>query len=962
MFYSSSSFGKTKACVGAKQHFLNLQGVDSSLGMKEAGSKIANAVKGVRHLWSDAEIEKHLRDDFSTLRYGNAEQAEIRLHDAVKDVTRYVNAEKERIMMGRYKTMPNPLLTIEVSEGIETMFHPHIVFYTKYADGNIGLKSVILKTGKAQSSSVTQKGADNGAYNCLQLYLGLQYLRKISRAFEGRVYLTSSMYFLRQNKDTYDKPGKPGKYEEKFFDVTGAGNVISITEEWYGRVRKLYQIVSKRKIEAIKLKDWDEVYAEALDQFKKGVEEEECSETDCERCPYFDACKYTLPPLAVKTTAKKSGSLIRTTRNQDLAIDFDSGVARINAGPGSGKTFVITRRVARLLDEGVEPSEILLITFTDAAAKEMRDRIQAEVDETGVVDDISDMRICTFNAFGNEVIKDKWAELGFTSEPFLLKNVTRKRIIADILNANPIKELDNRNFDDNSAFAKGPVYVAEKIFDVMKKNQLSVYDTDAILDATRGLRRYANEEAMKKIIALYDIYDETLRSRNYIEFSDQESLVFETLFMEPHYFDKFGIKHVIVDEFQDTSEKQVDILKALYGCKAFESLFVVGDDSQAIYGFRDTSPEYIINFPTYIGAKVDDIFLVENHRSTPEIVDFANEINNKNTKKIAKTLVATRKSKGQPVVVKGFFSLEDEYKYILDGIKKHIENGVKPEDIAFIGYTKAELMKMGSMLREANIPSVMMNPEPLIENGRVRAGIAMIKAIQDPKDTKDLLSYANGVIGGGILQKTDAEINAEIGKQKSRLAAVRALPHNQKRDEIIRLLKELDMNEDEVYQSFIDTLSSEQTVQGMLDYCNDFYRFGFDEAIRRNRSYPGVVLTTAHSSKGLEWNVVYNSLSKYDSEDVHSNLDYEEERRRLLFVSATRAKNELFVTGQYIGWVKTDPDNPKNKQIHYNEFLLDSYDAIGEPKTNKEISLAYGAYNANKKAERDAKKAKKAGA
>ena len=149
-------------------------------------------------------------------------------------------------------------------------------------------------------------------------------------------------------------------------------------------------------------------------------------------------------------------------------------------------------------------------------------------------------------------------------------------------------------------------------------------------------------------------------------------------------------------------------------------------------------------------------------------------------------------------------------------------------------------------------------------------------------------------------------------------------------------------------------LKAQPSVEQMMQYAADFERFGEDEAIRRSRKYPGVVLTTAHSSKGLEWKVVYNSLTKYDSEQIRGKLEYTEERRRLLYVSATRARDELIITGQFTAFTKRDPDHPKNTTVTRNMFVVDSYECSGNPIDNLKIAAAEADYRARKKAEKEA--------
>jgi superfamily I DNA/RNA helicase len=354
---------------------------------------------------------------------------------------------------------------------------------------------------------------------------------------------------------------------------------------------------------------------------------------------------------------------------------------------------------------------------------------------------------------------------------------------------------------------------------------------------------------------------------------------------------------------------------------------VVGDDSQAIFSFRDTSPEYIINFRNYIGEETDDIFLLENHRCTPEIIDFANKINDLNHFKVAKDLVATRPS-GKPVTVKGFHSTEDEEEYIIAGVKEHLAAGTKPEEIAIICSTKSELRRYANRLTKEGIESVSLNPEPLLENSRVKAAISFVKCLGCDTDTQNMMVYVNAKNGGGLFEKTALEIEQLIDEGKVDAAMVDSkLPH-EKKDALIEILTSIDHNDDEIYQQFLETIGR-KTFEKIVEYCNDFLVFGTKNEARREHDYPGVVLTTCHSSKGLEWPVVYASISQFDSEkkSLHAgsaaSIKALEEVRRLLFVTATRARDELYVTGKYVAY-------GKKGHYTYNQFLKDSFEANGQ--------------------------------
>jgi ATP-dependent exoDNAse (exonuclease V) beta subunit len=191
-----------------------------------------------------------------------------------------------------------------------------------------------------------------------------------------------------------------------------------------------------------------------------------------------------------------------------------------------------------------------------------------------------------------------------------------------------------------------------------------------------------------------------------------------------------------------------------------------------------------------------------------------------------------------------------------------------------------------------------------------------------------MMVYVNAKVGGGMFEKDEAEIEELIDEGRLEAAMIDAkLPH-EKKDALLEVLKAIDHNDDEIYQQFLETLSR-KTFEKIVEYCNDFLVFGTKNEARREHDYPGVVLTTCHSSKGLEWPIVYASLSKFDSESkaLHSgsvsSIKALEEQRRLLFVTATRARDELYITGKYVAF-------GKKGNYKYNQFLSDSYTANGQ--------------------------------
>ncbi len=327
---------------------------------------------------------------------------------------------------------------------------------------------------------------------------------------------------------------------------------------------------------------------------------------------------------------------------------------------------------------------------------------------------------------------------------------------------------------------------------------------------------------------------------------------------------------------------------------------VVGDDYQAIYGFRDTSPEYIVHFEEYIEDDVEDIILDRNYRSTPQICEFATEILAPNGDKVEKDLVAARPG-GVPVIVNGFYKDKDEIKYIVQGISNHLANGTRPEDIAVLAYTKGELLKIADALTKEGIPSMYGAPEPMMENSRIRAVLAFARVIRDTTNTKDALTVANALCGGGLMNAEAGDVEMAVQQAVGRAEQIRSADDRDQKKMFLNVIDELSLD-DETVTHFKEGLEGKE-YEEIIDYCRDFSMYGNGVEYRRTDAYPGVALVTAHSSKGLEWKVIYNTITKYQKGSAMRRSDVEE-TRRLLFVSATRARDELYITGLYSNGTK----------------------------------------------------------
>ena len=908
----------------------------------------------------EAQKSSEIKEGFDSLRYLIPKTRELLCEDAVKIARRYAECESDLPhkweMFSGKDEMDIQLSSDLTVEGVK----PDFIDYDKnpvinndeevLAEGTLRVIKV-----SATKPKITQKAAEQS----LELYTLLQYGKEVLRKKlkEGhKIKVEACAYYLRKKNDSN---GSKPNFDEDFFMEKGGNNIVRLSDIYEKPAAGAEE--ERTELE----KNFDEV----IKDFVEGKDQGECSEDDCANCDLHEACKYTLPPVPItKVSEDKKVGALRLSKEQREAINFKKGVLRINAGAGSGKTVVVAFSPVNLLLQGVRPEEILLTTFSNSGTEEIATRTRLYLEDVGLGEDFEKLRITTFNAFGNDCLKMVYKDLGFSDEPKVIDDIDKYGIITDLLANNPIDGFDFRNPEMNMKTNKGVLPMIAMIFDIMKKGHdgvsYGVSDVDKIWDAMGMNRRFMRGgiETLKQVCQLYDLYDEKLREQNLIEFSDQEVLLFEYLRKDPKFFERFGFKHLIVDEFQDSSSGQIELLKRLCACPSFESLRVIGDDSQAIFGFRDTTPEYMMNFEKIMaeeGLKVEDTSLVNNYRCTPQIIEFANRLVSRNKFRMKKELKATRKP-GAPVSVQGFYTQEEELQYVISGIQEHLDKGFKPEDIAVICYSRWELMAVASALTAVNIPSVMMNPENLLSNGRVLAAIALINAITNPEDTKDLLTYVNARLDGQVFDLPEEEVREEMDAVLEEIETLKSLKDKDRKEMLLDMLYVIDQDDDEVYQSFLEKVEYKRSFKSVVNYVDKFKTFGANVTYRRAHDYPGVVLTTAHSSKGLEWKVVYNMITKYDSEDdSNGGESRSEEKRRLLFVSSTRARDELYITAQYYTGKKKDPvteetagtRKKKKDELLNNSFLMEAYECLGKEFDPQKI--------AEEKASRDAE-AKKA--
>lgn len=733
-------------------------------------------------------------------------------------------------------------------------------------------KPVLKKGGRTQETSISRN------------------IEMLSLVTLAREYLPSKEGVCVA-KIVYTRKKEEMEGDEKFFSV--ANQVVEIKDE----AKNPDLMISTLNLER------------ELGEFLAGTK---CTKTMCSKCDYNAICNYIEAPVMVKEKAKEFNlNSFTLSPEQEQAVNIKSGTWRINAGAGCGKTLVVTLRVANLILSGVKPERILLTTFTNAGVDEMRNRINLILSAYGYEKDVADkISILTLNSFGMEIIRKYFKALKFSKEPTVIDDIEVIDIILKIVKNQDISGLDFKNLFMNQKNYKGAVYSLKEFFSEIKEKNLS---KDAFIKK-EGL----SEEDTEKVFELYNEFEEKKRMANKVDYSDQTRLVFELLNANPFLFENsYDYEHVIVDEFQDCSEVQIELIKAVCSTSKWRSLMVVGDDSQAIYGFRDTSPKYLIHLENFLHTKIEDVKIMVNHRSTKKIVRLANFINDLNKERIEKSLVSLAEE-GKTPTLEILKTTKEEISYISSEIKKQIEEGKMPEDICIIARTKSELLKIQDLLAKDGIPTQLLVPENAVENSKVNAVLELAEFLDNPENTKSLFIYLNAFYEGKLTEEFSEEvINKMISENKKDFEKLSEKMENPEKLMLLNnLMKALNNGTDDTYRQFYEMVAGKgfETFESTIKYLEKYKKYGASINITPEGGYKAVMLTTAHSSKGKEWDTCFVSISGFDP---LQGLSFEEaeETRRLLFVAITRAKKKLYISSvQYIG----SEDHPLH---HYNRYL-----------------------------------------
>lgn len=579
--------------------------------------------------------------------------------------------------------------------------------------------------------------------------------------------------------------------------------------------------------------------------------------------------------------------------NQKKAIEHGEGPLMVLAGPGSGKTFVITHRIKYLIEgPGINPAHILVVTFSRAAAKEMKDRFEK----------LCKKSLVTFGTFHSVFFNLLKTAYGFGSE----------QIASDELRYTLIKELIKRNAIENEDINTLAGNLLNEIA-LVKQDNISIKNY------------YSNSISSDTFKKIYIDYESELEAREKLDFEDMLSLTYELLSERSDILKAVQnrYRYILVDEFQDINFLQYNIIKLMAGDK--QNITVVGDDDQSIYRFRGARPEIMLGFERDF-RNVKKVFLDINFRSSTQIVNASTKLISFNSKRFPKNFKA-KNGDGAPVSLIEFKNPFLEVNSIIKDIKDYIKSGQDINNIAVLYRTNLSPRLLIERLMRNNIPFTIRDAIPnLFDHWVAKDIISYIKLAINIGDKIDLLRISNKpnrYISRDSLSSSRANIETLFDYYDDKSYMIKRIVELREHLRTIKNLKPAtalryirnvvgydeyieeycDMNgveSDDCYSILGDLENSAAEYNNFNDWFvhMDEYKNELIEARKKsNENDKGVRLMTFHSSKGLEFDIVYIIDVNEGSVPYKKakGVDEIEEERRMFYVAMTRARKKLFI-------------------------------------------------------------------
>lgn len=603
---------------------------------------------------------------------------------------------------------------------------------------------------------------------------------------------------------------------------------------------------------------------------------------------------------------------------QREAVENTEGAVLILAGAGSGKTRVLTTRIGYLMeDKGIKAENILAITFTNKAANEMRERVEETLEGT----DTKEMWITTFHSCCVRILRKSINKIGYNRSFVIYDSPDQITLIKDCM-----RELDisDKAFD--------PKYVLSCISNAKDK----LYSPKKYIKLNEG------DISKTKVGEIYALYQDRLKRNSALDFDD---LIMKTveLFKEcPEVLDFYRNKfrYIMVDEYQDTSKAQYELIKLL--AKQHQNICVVGDDDQSIYGWRGADIRNILEFERdYDNVKI--VKLEQNYRSTQVILDAANHVIANNTERKRKRLWSDKKE-GQLIKIQLAENEVEEGDFIVNTIsymKRYEDRDYK--DFAVLYRANAQARSVEDALNRAGIPYNIYGGIKFYERKEIKDIIAYLRVIQNPQDDislKRIINVPRRGIGLRTIEKIedraslkeeslysvliDIEDNSDISRKARAsisefvdlMSTLRSFTDIYTVSQIIEKVLDITGYKDELLKEKNNEGEDRlENLEELISVALEFESSNDDKSLEsfltnialnaepdsEEESEDRVSLMTIHSSKGLEFPVVFLAGMEEKifpiARAIQSMRDSDiEEERRLCYVGITRAKEELFLT------------------------------------------------------------------
>jgi len=583
---------------------------------------------------------------------------------------------------------------------------------------------------------------------------------------------------------------------------------------------------------------------------------------------------------------------LQFNKAQIQAIQHNKGPCMVIAGPGSGKTTVLTHRVRYLIDRcGVKPSDILVITFTKAAAEQMKFKFKGLSEGRS-----SAVTFGTFHAVFFTILKAAY-------------NYSARCIITPQVQHEFVKDQIHRlelEYDDEKEAVDGVLSEISRV----KGEAVNIDEYESRCIPPQSFR------------IIYMAYDDMLVRKHLIDFDDMIVQCRELLMQREDYRRAWQnkYKYILIDEFQDINKAQFDVVRIL--ADEYRNLFVVGDDDQSIYGFRGSAPQIMLDFNKYYSDAVR-IDMCINYRSTGNIVFVSRAVAEENEHRYYKD-ITTYNSQGDTVSVYEFNSLNDEKAFLVSEIRRLIDTGIAADDIAVLSRTNVIGNMYMSRLESDGIPccdySVVQDiyehwiSKDILTYIRIALGsrerIDFLRIINKPlryisrsyiTQPADINALKRGYEGNEQMSKQVEKLVSDISmiRSMSPFAAVNYIRKGVGYDEYIRnYIYEHKADKEELY-NVLDELahrasqymSLSQWLDGIAEYIRQC------DKDRQNNTADGVHMLTMHGSKGLEYKIVLvmdvcEGIIPYNKSILDEQI---EEERRLFYVAMTRAKEKLYL-------------------------------------------------------------------